>query len=317
MAIVKDPWGFEYDNSLPPGQWQTVKTNDGRTIQVDSTGSFNKSDPASAQAFNDHVNKNRPPSVFGKDNALYKAGDAVYDFYIDKTAQADQPGVGGPINPADAARLQKQQDGTFRDPATGTTYTDASGQTPIANPNVAQQVAANDARARDFLGRAATGDAEHAQTFAGQTQLDNQFQQTIAGKTPSVAQTMLGASTDALNRRQLSAAAGVGGANAFAARRQALGNIATQGIAAGQGAAILRAKEINDAQTARAANLSQMSGATDRRYAIDTGSAADFAGIADTGQRAQQGLNTEADKDKKRANRNILSAGMNLLGVQA
>lgn len=302
MALKTDNWGFQYDDALPPDQWQNVKTSNGYTIQVNSKGTINLADP-NTKTFNDkHVNDNRPPDLTGSGNALV----AAYDWLRGTQTQAPQPGVGGPIAPGDVGRLKRDPGtGYYVDPVTGTSYTDANGTTPVANPNVAQQVATDAGTARDFLGRARSGDAEHAFTLSGQRQLDKQLAGTIAGTTPSVAQTMLGQSTDATNRRQLSAAAGVGGANAFAARRQALQNIAQTNGQADQAAAIVRAKEINDATNSRANLLGQVATGTDRRYATDVGAAGDFSSLALNGQEKNQGLDTDADKDKKNFNRKV------------
>jgi len=233
-------------------------------------------------------------------------------------ASPQQPGVGGPAKDPSQLKLDATT-GMYFDPTTGTTYTDASGSTPVTNPNVSQQVAANFGVSRELLGRTAASDAEHQQVMGGQNKLLGQLDNTITNvNAPSVAATQLAINNNKNASNALGNAAGVGGANAFAARRQALNSIATGNASAAQSAALARAAEVASAQQQKAGILGQQSTSGNQRYATDAASAAKFADTAQTGQEAVQGLNQKA-KDKTQENdqefgKKLIGAGSHMLG---
>jgi hypothetical protein len=74
-------------------------------------------------------------------------------------------GVGGPAK--DPSQLRQQPDGSWLDPTTGTTYTDNTGATPVANPNLAQTGAIDQSRAGNFLAKAAQSDSTRDAVNAG------------------------------------------------------------------------------------------------------------------------------------------------------
>lgn len=211
-----------------------------------------------------------------------------------------QPGVGGPA--PDPSRLVRDpMTGKYVDPATGTTYTDATGQTPVAAPNVSQQVALNSQTSRDFLGRLQQSDAEHRQAFEGQTGLINQLDNTINNRNaPSVAATQLAINNDNNARQAMGTAAGVQGPNAFAARRAALQAVAQGNTGTAQNAALLRAHEVATAQQQKGNVLGQQSALGNQRYGQDMTGAGEFAVLADRGQEGVQGLNAKQDLEDQK-----------------
>ncbi len=230
-----------------------------------------------------------------------------------------QPGVGGAAK--DPSQLkQDPTTGMYFDPTTGTSYTDATGATPVTNPNVAQQVAANFGTSRQILGRTGASDAEHGQVMAGQNKLLGQLDNTITNvNAPSVAGTQLAINNDRNASSALGNASGVGGANAFAARRQALNSIAQGNASTAQSAALARAAEVQGAQQQKGNILGQQSTASNQRYGIDQASAAKFADTAAEGQAGQQGLNqkqNEKDQENKQQfGKNILGGVSHFLGI--
>jgi hypothetical protein len=195
------------------------------------------------------------------------------------------------------------------DPNSGTTYT--SDGTIVTNPNVAQQVAQNYATSRTLLGGLGQANSQRQTAFNGQKGLLSSLDNTISGAGPSVAQNQLTQGLGQIQRTQMAGAAGASGSNAFAARRAALSNIGNASSAADQSAAILRAKEINDAQTAKAGVLNSIAGHADTQadQAITGGGA--FADKAAGGQAGQQGLDygaaAQQNKDKKDTSNKIFS----------
>lgn len=188
------------------------------------------------------------------------------------------------------------------------------------DPNVAFQSRQNYQTGQGLLGNLDRARAEHDQALAGQnrflTQLDNTINNPNAS---SVAQTQNVMANDAAARTQLGAAAGVGGPNAFAARRQALQAIGQGNVGTNQTAALLRAQETANAQQQKSGVLGQMSGAADRSYGLNLQGAHGFAGLALSGQRGQQDMDKRIDdenRDRDRAwNGKLIEGGTKLLGM--
>lgn len=188
------------------------------------------------------------------------------------------------------------------------------------DPNVAFQARQNYQTGQRLLGNLDAAQSEHNQALAGQnrflTQLDNTINNPNAS---SVAQTQNVMANDASARQQLGAAAGVGGPNAFAARRQALQAIGQGNVGTNQTAALLRAQETANAQQQKGGLLGQMSGAADRSYGMNLQGAHGFAGLAERGQESQQGLNKKIEdenRDRDRAwNGKLIEGGTKLLGM--
>lgn len=176
------------------------------------------------------------------------------------------------------------------------------------DPNVAYQAAQNYGTRGDFLGRIGASDATNAGAVAGQTDLLGRLKtQSTNPNAPSVAGTMLAINNDRNASQALGNAAGVGGNNAFAARRQALQSIAQGNIGTAQNAALLRAKESADARTQEASVLNQVSSGANQRRGQDIGAATDFAGLASRGQSDQQGLTGKAEDETDRRNRDFFN----------
>lgn len=223
-----------------------------------------------------------------------------------------QPGVAGdtnvPTNPANL--VQDPVTGMWYDPTTGRTFTDQSGTTPVTNPNIAQQVAANFQQAQALRALAGQSRAQQNQVFGQQTQLVDNLNTTIHDpNASSVARTQLQQGLGQIANQQLSAAAGVGGQNAFLARRNALNNIANATAKANEASGLARAAEVQGAQNTLAGVLnSQGAGARDM-YKTDTGAAGDYSRLALEGQKGQQGMDQAAD-EATRKNRQTFSMGV-------
>jgi len=115
------------------------------------------------------------------------------------------------------------------------------------NPNPSYQTEQNFQTRGDLLGYDTADRAAGDKIVDNQNKLLSSYNRTINDpNAPSQARTMLAINNDLNNRSELGSAAGVGGANAFAARRQALNNIAQRNIGTAQAMALARAKEVSD-----------------------------------------------------------------------
>jgi len=170
-----------------------------------------------------------------------KIGDAL------GVTQKGPPGVSGPA--PDPSRLVQQPDGTFRDPVTGGNYSDASGGTPVQNPNATNQVATQAAQGNALFGDTSLQGNRAGEAFAGQENLANSLGNTIRNpNAPSVAREQLNMSLGNIDRQQLAGSAGVGGNNAAVARRQSLQNMGNLGLQSAGQQALVRANEVQNAQ---------------------------------------------------------------------
>lgn len=201
-----------------------------------------------------------------------------------------QPGVGG----AAPTGRQLQQDpttGLYFDPQTGTSYADATGTSPVTDPNVAQQVATNFARAQSYL-------TAQQGVQGQQNQLGNQLRDVIAGHAPSVAAMQSQQGADTIAAQQMSQAAGVGGASGPLAQLLAMRNTAAGQVGANQTGTIARVAEQGQARTALQ-NL--LSGESQTDAALGAG----LTGQSMTGQEAQQGLNASTDAQNSQKNQKL------------
>lgn len=242
--------------------------------------------------------------------AGYLAGKAI----VGATNQPAQPGVGtGPA--ANPAQLQRDpQTGVFYDPSSGRSYLDPGGIQVVADPNLAQQTAANFQRAGGFFNKIAGQDATLDQVNAGQNQLLGNLNRTINDpNAPSVARAQLAQTTDANGRQILGTAAGVGGANAYDARRAALSTLAGANTAAAGQGAVLRAKEIADATSTAGNVLNQQGQAAQARQNTNVGAGIDLTHTAATSQASQQGLNQKTDEANQGKNLKLAGAGLSFL----
>jgi len=194
----------------------------------------------------------------------------------------------------------------------------SAAQGSVDNPNSAFQTKTNYGTGQDLLAQNQQDRAAAGQVTDNQNKLLGSLNETIHDpNAPSVAQTQLATNNDMNARSQLGSAAGVGGANAFAARRQALSNIAVGNIGTAQASALTRAKEVADAQTGANTLLGSQSAADTQRMGTDVAGASKFA---DTSAKQAQSATDEelAAKNKESAqnqtafNRltNVISGGM-------
>lgn len=216
------------------------------------------------------------------------------------------PGVGGPStgtivvdangNRRDSS-LQPQPDGTFLDPATGTRYADATGGTPIAAQNTAQQIAGSATNSQDFLNRNETQDQRSSAAYNGQKAFEGDLNDVIRNpNAPTVSTAVMNQALGNIDRNQLSGIAGEGGANAAAARKQAFMNMGNQDVqAAGQGA-IARANEVSGARTALGNTLQQEAGNANEATGQNIQGAGAFANLGMQGSVANQNALDEQAK---------------------
>ncbi len=215
-----------------------------------------------------------------------------------------EPGTVGPAPPG--TQLIPNGSGGYIDPATGQTYADPTGRTPLGNVNLNQQTGANTAVSNNLLTglQGLQGQQQHA--FAGQTGLEGELQAQINGTGPSVALTQLGQGQDAIARQQMAQAAGVGGANATAARLGAAANTANAQAAANQQQALVRAQEVAQAEANKGALLNaEQTGATGMGGVLGK-TAADYATNATNAAATAQNLNQKSRMANAQANSNML-----------
>lgn len=218
----------------------------------------------------------------------------VSNFIFGKGVQP-QPGVGGPAK--DPTKLVRDPTtGMYFDPTTGTTYTDAGGTTPVNNPNVAQQVAANFQRSQAFLGQLPGLEKQRQEVYGQQHDLAGQFRDIISGKAPSIAGHQLQEGLQSVANQQLSQAASVSGPSSPLAQLAAMRNTGSASVAVNNAAAQARIAEQRDAQNALNSLLNNQGMGVERAATRTTQAGEDFAHEAAAGQAAQQNLNQDTDK---------------------
>ncbi len=218
--------------------------------------------------------------------------------------QHGSPGVGGPAQ--DPSRLQRQPNGTFLDPATGTSYSDQSGQMPIAAQNQAQQTVGATANQNQFLGRIGEQDLRSADAFGGQQKLAGDLQTVIRNpNAPSVAQQQLNQTIGNIDRQQLAGVASSGGPNAAAARSQALKTMAGLDLQAAGIGALARTNEVAHARDQLGTIYQNQAGNANTATGQNISAATQFGDQALTGAGAVQRVNSDAEK-----NNNALNAGL-------
>lgn len=231
------------------------------------------------------------------------AGDAyngVKSVFNNNAYNTHTPGVGGAVAPG----TQLQQDpttGAWYDPANpGKIYVDQAGQTPVQNPNIAQQVANNIAIRNQFNAKLAASGVQSNEAIGGLGGLATSLNNTINNpNAPSVAQTQLGIGLDAAAHQQLGGAAGVGGQNAFAARRAAMGNIGDLVARENQSAGLTRAGEVATAQGRLADVLGTKGGLAQSMYNANTGAGQGYSQMAQQGQEFNQTSQQLDEKNKR------------------
>lgn len=192
-----------------------------------------------------------------------------------------------PPVPAVAPAASASGEGFIHDPASGLWYDPKTQNyfqkgvdgsfSVVTPPNQPSQVASFYGAGRNFTDKAAADEADYRKVFGEQGDLAGNLQNTINNPAAaSVAHEQLNQALQANEAGQLSQAAGIGGGNAFLARRTAANNIAGLNSKAGQDAALLRAQEVAAAQQ----NLGNVLGAqTDeatKMYGAKTGFGLDY-----------------------------------------
>src|SRR5665811_848662 len=164
-------------------------------------------------------------------------------------------GVGGPA--ADPRTLQQQPDGSFLDPTTGSRYADNNyGSAPIAAQNTSQQIAGATTNSQGMLDRNGVQDQRSSAAYNGQQAFGNDLTNVIRNpNAPTVSTSVMNQALGNIDRTQLAGVAGEGGANAEAARKQAMMNMGNMDIQAAGAGAVARATEASGARQAQAANL--------------------------------------------------------------
>ncbi len=216
-----------------------------------------------------------------------------------------------------AAKMVKDPTtGLYTDPTTGKTSTDPYGQSVVTNPNVAQQVAVNNTTGRDILGQLPEYQDQQRTAFGGQQSLAATLNDTIHNpNASSVAQQQLGIGADAAARDQLAIAAGQAGPNAFLARRNAAQNIGASQSALNQAQGLVRADEVAKAESGLGTVLGAEQTGAHGMYDTTGGLATNFAGLAEKGQEAQQGLNQKTNSDNSKDSSGIVGAGFQAAGT--
>ncbi len=158
----------------------------------------------------------------------------------------------------------------------------------IHDQDLGTQVASNIARGAQYAGLGQGYDAALKATMAQQNSLADAYRRTISDpNAPSVAHAQLDQALGAADATQLSQAAGVGGENAFLARRGAANNMAGLAANAGQSAALLRAQEVEAAQKGLGTTLGAEAGEAGQAYGQNTGLGLNYSQTA--GQEEQAG----------------------------
>ena len=161
-----------------------------------------------------------------------------------------------------------------------------------------QAILAGLAGAQQNQQKAANGQLDQVQSLNG----------VIAGTAPSVAGAQIQQNLGQIAAQQNAAASGMGGQNAFAARRAAAANIGNAQTGAAQAAAINRANEINAAQGLKASTLQSIAGNANTEANTAIGGAATFGGQALNGQMGIEKLNNETNTNNVNANNNQKAA---------
>ncbi len=232
-----------------------------------------------------------------------------------KHQDAGVGGVGGPdaglVYAADGTaynnNLVQQPDGTFLNPTTGTRFSDAGGQQPVAAQNTSQQIASATGNSQNFLDQNQVQQQRGTQAYNGQKAFGDDLNQIIRNpNAPTVSTSVMNQALGNIDRQQLAGVAGVGGANAGAARKQAMMNMGNLDAQAAQGAAVARATEANGARQAQATNLQNMAGNSLEATGQNNQGAAAFADLGMKGAAANQ----QAQIDNNKINAGIDTGNM-------
>lgn len=173
------------------------------------------------------------------------------------------------------------------------------------DPNVPSAVASFYGTANKNAEEAKPYEQDFRNVFGEQTGLAADLSHTIHDvNAPSVAQEQLAQTLQGNEAAQLGAASGIGGGNAFMARRNAANNVAALNAGAGQDAALLRAQEVAGAQGNLANVLGTQGTESTGMFGAKTGYGLDYNRLAaatktgDLGNRTtQRGQNIKIGED--------------------
>lgn len=206
--------------------------------------------------------------------------------------------------------------GTYYDQTTGTAYNNQG--TPVTDPNLAQQAAQNFAARNAFLDKAGQQDPGLDKVEGQQQALVGSLEDTIHNpNASSVARTQLAQTMDANGRQILGTAAGVGGANAYDARRAGLNALAGANTQAVGNSALVRAQEVANAQGQEGGVLNQAAGGLQARQNTNVEAGKDFATLAAEAAAKKAQLDEDsalANQKQENSNAGARGKGLSALG---
>jgi hypothetical protein len=229
-------------------------------------------------------------------------------------------GVVAPADPNAVARLQQQPDGSFVDPATGQTYSDATGKTPIQAPAQTALVSQNNNAGQNLYSQLGQSQGQVNGAVNGLGQLvsgpnglqdtRSSFQNTINNpNAPSVAQAQLGSGLDSAVSNQRSQAAAATGGNSFLAGRNAANNIAGLNSATNQQKVQARDTEVAQAQQGLLSTNNTIGSVVNNQgqlgqgmYGANLGGSTAYANLANQGRANQDSNNLQYALGKANAN---------------
>jgi hypothetical protein len=193
--------------------------------------------------------------------------------------------------------------GIYIDPVSGATSMDPLGQTAVTNPSLVSQAKRNLAVSHGLLDTLGKYGQQFDQSISGEKALSQHLNDVIAGQAPSVAGQQLQQGLGQVRQQADSMASGASGANAGAARLQAIqsGGAAAAGV--NQQAAMLRATEQAAAVQNQGAVLGNIAGQSANMYGTNVTGAANFSNQAGT-EAAQQ---AQIDEQRREANLRLIT----------
>lgn len=211
--------------------------------------------------------------------------------------------------------------GLYRDPTTGTSYTNPDGTGGVHNPNAATLLAGNAATGAGLLNTLGGYADREANTYGQQQGLADSYKRTINDpNAPSVAHMQLVQGLGNIANEQQSMASGHSGEGGALARTNAAANIARAQVGANQTAALQRAKEVADAQTGLGATLGSMNNESQGIYGTNLGAAHGFESLAQTAATAKEKQAVDAniadaDAKNKRFDKTVGGIGGALMSL--
>lgn len=206
--------------------------------------------------------------------------------------------------------------GYYVDPTTGTMFKPTSGTGPnaITDPNVAQQVAADNQRQQVFLNALAGNNAERQAGIGGQNSLAAYMNGTLHGGTPSLAGMQLSQGLDQIGAQQEAQAAGTSGAASPLAQMMAMRNTGAASVGMNNSAAMARVAEQNNAQTALASLYNSQVVNANTNYGQNVVGAHGYADLSLSGQEKQQDLIAGKNQQQDKRMKDYMNATSSFIG---